>query len=350
LFAKLKEFEMVAKQVSEIRIPGAPPIPGLTFRHYRGAADHALMAGLVNAANEGDGVPEASSEGTMAHYYAEPKNLDPFQDVLITEVNGQPACYSRVFWLEEQADGEAKVRIYRSISFMHPAWRRKGLGRAILAYNEARIRQIAASHPKEIKKFLQTIAPDANTGAAVLLKQFGYQVLRRFYVMSCDLSGEIPAANVPAGLEIRLAQPEHYRQIWDAIEEAFIDSWGHEPRNEKDYQKWLKHPEFDPGLWKVAWDGDQVSGASINVAPQGDNEKLGMNWAWTEPLGVRLPWRKRGLGKALLLASQHEMKARGIQAAALEVDTENTSNALRLYESCGYKTVRRWDLHRKELK
>jgi len=44
------------------------------------------------------------------------------------------------------------------------------------------------------------------------------------------------------------------------------------------------------------------------------------------------------------------MKARGMQAAALEVDTENTTNALHLYESCGYKAVRRWDLYRKELK
>ena len=341
---------MVTKQFSEIRIPGAPPIPGLTFRHYRGAADHALMAGLVNAANEGDGIPEASSEETMAHYYAEPKNLDPFKDVLITEVNGEPACYSRVFWLDEQGDDEGEVRVYRSTTFMHPAWRHKGLGRAILAYNEGRIRQIAAGHPVEIKKFLQTVVPDANTSAAVLHKQFGYQVLRRFYVMSCDLGGESPSSNMPAGLELRPAKKEHYRKIWDAIEEAFINSWGHKPRNDEDYRRWLRHPEFDPSLWKVAWEGDQVAGASINVAPQGDNEKLGMNWAWTEPLGVRRPWRKRGLGRALLLESQREMKARGIPAAALEVDAENTSNALHLYESCGYKTVRRWDLHRKELK
>jgi GNAT superfamily N-acetyltransferase len=341
---------MVTKQVSEIKIPNAPLIPGLTFRHYRGAADHALMAGLVNAANEGDGIPEASSEETMAHYYAEPKNLDPFKDVLITEVNGESACYSRVFWLDQDTDRESKARIYRSVTFMHPAWRRKGLGSAILPYNERRIREIASEHPEELTKFFEIAVPDANTGAHVLLERSGYHVERRFYIMSCDLNGEVPSAGMPTGLELRPAQPEHYRQIWNAIEEAFIDHWGYTPRNEKDYQQWLKHPEFDPSLWMVAWDGDQVAGASINVAPQGDNEKLGMNWAWTEPLGVRRPWRKRGLGRALLLESQREMKARGIPAAALEVDTENTSNALHIYESCGYKTVRRWDLHRKELK
>jgi len=341
---------MITKQVTEIQIPNAPAIPGLTFRYYRGVEDHAMMAGLVNAANEADGVPEASSEETMAHYYAEPKNLDPYKDVLLTEVNGKPACYSRVFWLDEETDNKGKARVYRSITFMHPTWRRKSLGRAILAYNEGRIRQIASGHHPEIDKFLQTVVPDANIGAAVLLKQFGYQVLRNFFIMSCDLSGEFPVANLPAGLELRPAKPGHYRKIWDAIEEAFVDHWGFSPRNEEDYQRWLQHPEFDPTLWRVAWDGDQVAGASINLVSQGENEKLGRNWAWTEPLGVRRPWRQRGLGRALLLESQREMKARCMQAAALEVDTENTTNALHLYESCGYKAVRRWDLYRKELK
>jgi ribosomal protein S18 acetylase RimI-like enzyme len=155
---------------------------------------------------------------------------------------------------------------------------------------------------------------------------------------------------MPEGIELRRAEPEHYRQIWDAIEEAFVDHWGFTPRNDEDYQRWLEHPEFDPSLWKVAWDSDQVAGAAINVDPQSENHKLGRKWAWTEPLAVRRPWRKRGLGRALLLESQREMKMHGMQVAALDVDAENTSNALHLYQRCGYKTERRWDLHRKELK
>lgn len=351
---------MITKHVTEIQIPDSPSIPGLVFRHYRGAEDHALMAGLVNPANEADSVPEASSEETMAHYYAEPKNLDPYKDVLITEVSGKPACYSRVFWLDQTRHAGAPAvgapaagtvaRIYRSVTFMHPAWRRKGLGRAILSYNEKRIREVAAGHPAEVEKFFEVTVPDANVGALVLLKQFGYQVIRHFFIMSCDLSEDVPTASMPSGLELRPAKPQHYREIWNAIEEAFIDHWGFSPRNDEDYRRWLRHPEFDPTLWKVAWAGDQVAGAAINLISQSENKRLGRNWAWTEPIGVRRPWRQRGLGRALLLESQREMKARGMHGAALEVDTENTTNALHLYENCGYKAVRRWDLHRKELK
>ena len=64
---------------------------------------------------------------------------------------------------------------------------------------------------------------------------------------------------------------------------------------------------------------------------------------------MRRPSRRRGLGRALLLASQREMKVRGLLAAALEVDAENPNKALHLYESSGYQIVRRWDLYRKEL-
>jgi len=341
---------MNTKIETEIQIPNAPLIPGLTFRHYGGAQDHAMMAELVNAANEADGVPEASSEETMAHYYADPKNLDPYKDVLLTEVNGEPTCYSRVFWLDQDTDDSGTERIYRSVTFMHPAWRRKGLGSAILPYNEARIRDIAAEHPAEIKKSFEVTVPDSNKGALALLKQSGYRVIRHFFVMSCDLSGELQAAQLPSGLELRPAEPAQYRTIWDAIEEAFIDHWGFSPRNEDDYQRWLEHPEFDSSLWVVAWDGDQVAGASINVVSQSENQRLGRNWFWTEPIGVRRPWRQRGLGRALLLESQRVLKARGMQGAALEVDVDNPNKALHLYESCGYRTERRWDMHRKELK
>lgn len=337
------------KPIAELQIPNAPGIPGLMSRHYRGADDHALMAGLVNAANAADGVPEASSVETMAHYYAELKNLDPYMDVLIAEVNGEPACYSRVFWLDQDAEREGKARIYRSVTFMHPAWRRKGLGRAILTYNENRIGEIAACHPTDVPKFVEITVPDANAGAAVLLKQFNYRATRHFFIMSRELGSEIPGAELPVGLELRPVKAEHYRQIWDAIEEAFFDHWGFSPRNDEDYQRWLRHPEFDPTLWQVAWDGDQVAGAAVNLVSQSENEKLGRRWAWTEPIGVRRPWRRRGLGRALLLASQREMKVRGLLAAALEVDAENPNKALHLYESSGYQIVRRWDLYRKEL-
>lgn len=336
---------MYSKESFYIRVPNIPAIPGLAFRHLRGPQDYALMAELVNAANEADGVPEASSVESMAHYYANPRNLEADRDVLIGEVDGQPVSYSRVYW-QDNAEG---LRIYRSGIFMHPAWRNRGLGRAIVAYNEQRIRMIAAQHPRDLPKQFEILVPDAQIGAQVLLEQLGYRVIRHFFTMTMPLRAEIQAAVLPNGLELRSVTADHLRLIWDAMEEAFIDHWGFLPQSEEDYGRWLARPETDLSLWKVAWEGDQVAGLALNFVSPKEADRIGVLQAWTEPLAVRRPWRRRGLARALLLASQLEMKARGIEAAALEVDTENPNQALHLYESCGYRAERRWDLYRKDL-
>ena len=340
---------MTRKELTIIEVPNAPSIPGLFFRGYRGAEDHAILASLINAANEADGVPEAIGAEDVAHFLTNPRNMDLAKDVMVAEVNGVPACYSRVFWQDEAEGDHISARIYGSRCNTHPRWRRKGLGAPILAWMEARIRQIAAGHPAEIPKFFQVVIVEKQAGAAVLLKQFGYQPTRHFFQMSRWLAEELPVPAFPPGLELRPVEPGHMRTIWDAMEEAFLDHWGFTPRSDQDFQKWLKQPNTDVGLWKVAWDGDQVAGLSLNYVYSKEKEKLGFLQAWTEPICVRRPWRQRGLARALLLASHNEMKGGGIQVASLEVDAQNPNQALHLYESCGYQIKVRRDLYRKAL-
>jgi mycothiol synthase len=95
-----------------------------------------------------------------------------------------------------------------------------------------------------------------------------------------------------------------------------------------------------PGWELVAWNGDQVAGAAINVIHQG-------TWGETDDLFVRAPWRKQGLGRALLAGTLQLFKARGLTTAGLGVDAENVSGALSLYESLGYRTYQRVGSYRK---
>jgi len=81
-------------------------------------------------------------------------------------------------------------------------------------------------------------------------------------------------------------------------------------------------------------DGDQVAGAAINVIHEGD-------WGETDDLFVRRPWRRRALGRALLVGSLHLLNARGLVTAGLGVDAENVSGALSLYESVGFRPYQR---------
>jgi mycothiol synthase len=54
-------------------------------------------------------------------------------------------------------------------------------------------------------------------------------------------------------------------------------------------------------------------------------------------IGVRRPWRGRGLGRALLLHTFGEFRRRGVNRITLGVDSENPTGATKLYESVGMR-------------
>ena len=84
------------------------------------------------------------------------------------------------------------------------------------------------------------------------------------------------------------------------------------------------------------------------ISPE-ENARHGRLRGYTESISVRRPWRRRGLARALIGASFPLLRARGMREAALGVDTENTSGALRVYESCGFRPVSRSATYRKPL-
>jgi mycothiol synthase len=337
---------MVTKQNTLIHIPNAPAIPGLTYRLFRGADDYAIIADIINTENRFDDVQFIASESEIAHEYEQTKDFEPARDVIFAEVNGKPVAMARVFWLD-RIEG---MRIYRAQGWVLPGWRRKGLAKAFLAYNEAHIRNLAAEQAVDRPRFYEGISGHKQAGNQALLKANGYEPERHFFVMNVPLDGELPEPELPDGIEIRPVEDKHIRPIWDALQETFRDHWGHVERDDSHYERWVADPEYDRSLWKIAWDGDQVAGLSLNIIFDEENKVFDRLWGWVDDLGVRRPWRRRGLGRALLQASHREFKARGMQFAVLGVDAENPNEALHLYESNGYKIVSRTDIFRKELK
>jgi ribosomal protein S18 acetylase RimI-like enzyme len=101
----------------------------------------------------------------------------------------------------------------------------------------------------------------------------------------------------------------------------------------------------------VAWDAsaNQIAGAVQNFVNEKENEEYNRKRGYTEGIFVRRPWRKRGLARALIMRSLQMFKNMGFTEAALGVDAENLSGALRLYESCGFRAVKREALYRKPI-
>lgn len=339
---------MHARQLSDdvIRLSDAPELPGLVFRHFRGESDYPGMVEVLQGSKEADQIDEVDTIEALASSYAHLVNSDPFQDMVFAEVGDRTVGYNRVMWRQE-LDGK---RLYIHFGFLLPEWRGHGIGGAMVRHSERRLIQIAAGHPSDGPKFLQTNAYDrAQAGLVALLERAGYVPERYFYDMLRPDLENIPEAPMPPGLEVRPVGPESYRAVWEAEVEAFRDHWGYIPPTEEDYQVWQEHPNFRPSLWKVGWDGDQVAGMVQNFIDDNENARHGRQRGYTEDICVRRPWRGRGLARSLIVQSLHMHKELGMTEAALGVDTENPNGALHLYESVGFRPVKRQVLYRKPL-
>jgi len=161
----------------------------------------------------------------------------------------------------------------------------------------------------------------------------------------------LPEAELPEGIEARpvTEKQTHHHQVWEAANEAFRDHWGYSKPKEEDYISYKSSRYFQPELWQVAWDGDEVVSSVMNYIDQEHNKKYQRKRGWTENISTRREWRRRGIARALIVRSMHMHKARGMTEVALGVDTNNPNGALKLYQSLGYKELRTEVIYRKPM-
>jgi ribosomal protein S18 acetylase RimI-like enzyme len=329
----------------QIGISAAPAVPGLRFRGFRGKEDYLDMLAVINGSKEADGIERSDTVESIARNYRHLTNSDPYRDMLLVEVHGEVIGYSRVWWWDE-IDG---TRLHGQFAFLLPAWRGRGIRRAMLLHNERRIREVARAEPGSGEHHFDAGAADTELEWASLLFDEGYKAVRYFNEMVRPDLEDIPDLPLPDGLEVRPVPPESYPTVWSAQEEAFRDHWGAARLEDEWYEEWLESDTFVPRLWQVAWDGDKVAGMVLNQIDEKENAEYGRNRGWTEDISVGRPYRRRGLASALIARSLQVLKDEGMTEAALGVDTQNLSGALRLYERLGYRAVKRYTTFRKPL-
>jgi mycothiol synthase len=173
----------------------------------------------------------------------------------------------------------------------------------------------------------------------------GYEPWRFSYTMEIELS-EPPPAPVPDGIELRPYDGGEAELVRAALNEAFADDplWGGLDA-ESFAEFYLGARGFDPSLWLLAWDGGSLAGCSLAYPLRGHDSGLG----WIGTLAVLPPWRRRGIGRALLLSSFAALYDRGLRRVGLGVDSQNATGALRLYEGVGMRKVRQSDNWRRAL-
>jgi len=174
----------------------------------------------------------------------------------------------------------------------------------------------------------------------------GWAPIRHFFQMRIELDGELPEPVWPDGLTPRNAAPGEEERVYEAHMDAFADHWDFRRQPLEVWRSYSTNTHrYDPSLWWLVEDGDELAAVSLNGWDFSGDPQFG----WIQVLGVRPRWRKRGLGTALLQHSFRDFRDRGATRVGLGVDGESTTGAVRLYERVGMRQVRRSDTYEKVL-
>ena len=309
-------------------LPLAVPIPGLWFRTYRDESDLPAIVAVTRAADEANGEEMVASIDRVRNHYRNMTRIDPRADVVLAFVGDRLVAHSFIEW----ADTSYGERHFNSLGAVHPEWRGRGIGGAMMERNESRLRTIAAGLTFEQTALLTTWFQDGDTGAAVLARARAYARVRVFHHMVRPDMEAIEIPPLPAGLEIRPLTRDLLPAYWAAVCEAFRDHFGSWDESDSAYRSWVGGPNFDLGLQVVAFDGDEIAGGIHAAIDRVENRERGYLRGWSEPIFTRRQWRRRGLASALLGRTLALLRDRDMTSAQLHVDAENSNQALSLYE------------------
>jgi mycothiol synthase len=235
---------------------------------------------------------------------------------------------------------------------IHPDFEGLGLGTFLLEWAESRARQVFGRVQPEARVAMRCGHLSTHAPSQELLAGYGMIPTRSFWTMVIDLDGEPETAVFPPNIRITtLAEWGDLTAVLLASDDAFKDHWGYveQPQEEmlSHWQKWLAtDPGYDPALWYLALDGDEVAGVSLCRLKAHEDPNMG----WVDTLGVRRPWRRRGIADALLRHSFRELYRLGQRAVGLGVDADSLTGATRLYEQAGMYVKRQFINYEKELR
>lgn len=225
---------------------------------------------------------------------------------------------------------------------VHPNYRQQGLGTHIMEWGESTAKQFLQHVDHSKPQRLVTSSMMHHSDRIDLFEQQGFQAMRYNYTMSRSLDEPLPLKELPAGLTAVSYTPDYDIPMMHAFNTAFAEHWGLYAMTPELWQRrFIRTPYFRPDLTYLALDkAGEIAGFCLSEIHQEQNNQKGKKEAWMEAIGVLPQWRKQGVASALMMLTMRQCRAVGMETVGLDVDTQNPTGALSLYQDLGFKTER----------
>jgi mycothiol synthase len=286
------------------------------------------MLEVVNAAGQTAYGEDEYSAAEFRTWLSAPK-LDWDRDLRVADAEGHIVGYADV-----DSQGQDPVRWWSDVK-VRPDADVEALVGLLVAWAEERADG----------GVLRVWNPSAVERVGPAFEQLGLRPIRHSYRMAIELGATPEPPSWPEGIDVRAFRPGEGPAVFEVFRETWRDTLEPEEEPYEEWAHWTVEREgFDPSLWFLACNRDEIAGFSL-CRPVETRHDSGI----VSLLGVRRPWRRRGLGEALLRHSFIEFHARGFSRVVLGVDADSPTGAPRLYERAGMHVVRRVDFYEKKL-
>jgi mycothiol synthase len=314
-------------------------LPGMLHSHDRytlrpaAPEDLVAVAELLAAADRAEHGETSLGEAFLRGEWGRPRFVHVTDTAVVTTHEGTIVGYGEAF-------DEALPDVIEGMGVVHPGHRGRGIGATLIRAQERRAReQLRRIRAKRVT--LRTVVPGKNAAAARLVAARGFQLVRTFFHMEADLA-DPTKPDAPPGIDGRAFDPDRdERLLYVLLQEAFRGHWGYA---EQPFDEWTRTQAaagLDPDLCFFATVGDEAVGAVVATELE--------DHGWINELAVLPAHRHRGIGTFLLQRAFAALARRGQRRVLLNVDAENPTGALGVYERAGMRVRRRWDLHEKEI-
>jgi GNAT superfamily N-acetyltransferase len=236
-----------------------------------------------------------------------------------------------------------QVSVYGGI---HPQHRHHGLGTFLVRWGAAWARAHLDQAPADAQITVQHYVNMRNEQACALIETLGYAYAHTVYRMRIEMEEPPPAPERIEGVRLRTFVPGHdERATYETVEDAFRDIRGRPQGSFEAWLSWTENERHDPGLGYLA--ENEHSGAIVGICLA---RLFAGSSGWIRAVGVRRPWRRQGLGLALLHTAFDAYYRRGEPVVELSVDAGSPTGAPHLYTRAGMQVVHRISLYRKLLR
>ena len=236
----------------------------------------------------------------------------------------------------DEAVAWADVHKERPEADVRPSHRGRGIGTALLRWSEEHARTLGA------EKVSQTVT-DRNADARALFLANGYEPGGTAWILEIVFDEPPPAQPTPAGISIRPYDPDRdARPAYRVIEDAFNEWEGRTPMSFEEWRAFvIDHGAFAPALSRLAFEGDELVGATLSFDYPNADE------GWVHQVATRATHRHRGIARALLSETFRAFYDHGKARSGLSTDSR--TGALSLYERVGMHVRRSYTRYAKPL-